>query len=447
MTPYADAATLLISALLLSWVAFYNRYPLVWPDTGYYLHINNFGLRSIFYIFFVYPSHLIGSLWAPVLAQALMVAYLLRLVVRIVFGITSRLEFLIIILLLCVLTGLPWCTSLLMPDIFGAVLILGLFLLAFCRSELTRSELFIVIGLTFLALTVHYSHVPIAAGLLVIGIFVGLAMRNRVPQLVPHLMLPTLLLAVAVIAIVLSNYATLGLLSLSPAGYSYELARLQEDGQAVSYLRQDCPTRKYRICKDLDRLPMDAASFLWSPGSPLAGARRMEDREEGMQIVTRTIERYPRWTLRSAIRNTRKQVMYFEAGSGLISYADSDYPTHELETFYPAEVNAYFHSRQNLGEFQNLDRLNQLHLVVIVLSCIFCGFSAVLLVRRRQWIPLAFLGTIGLAVLINGFVMGALSMPTPRYGTRVIWLIPLAALALWRKAPELRELWGYGRAS
>jgi hypothetical protein len=35
---------------------------------------------------------------------------------------------------------------------------------------------------------------------------------------------------------------------------------------------------------------------------------------------------------------------------------------------------------------------------------------------------------IGIGVLANAFVMGGVSQPATRYGSRVIWLLPLAAM-------------------
>lgn len=43
---------------------------------------------------------------------------------------------------------------------------------------------------------------------------------------------------------------------------------------------------------------------------------------------------------------------------------------------------------------------------------------------------------IGLAMLLNAFVTGAFSEPSHRYGSRVAWLIPFAALASWREVLE-----------
>src|SRR5579863_3944706 len=96
-TRYHDAFILLISAALLSSIAVYNGYPLVWPDTGGYLSLVNLTFRSMFYSFFVYPARLTGSLWPIVFAQALLIAYLLRLLLREVFAISSGAEFIVVI--------------------------------------------------------------------------------------------------------------------------------------------------------------------------------------------------------------------------------------------------------------------------------------------------------------------------------------------------------------
>ena len=166
-----EVATLLTAMLMASGVAFYNGYPTVFPDTGAYVGMYNYGDRSIFYGLFLAPLRLTHTLWPAVFLESLLVVYLLRLVIREVFAITSRMEFLAVIALMCMLTSLPWYTAYLMPDIFTPVLVLGLFMMAFCFERLGRWERCFVAGLTFVALVVHYSHLPIAIGLLAAGIF------------------------------------------------------------------------------------------------------------------------------------------------------------------------------------------------------------------------------------------------------------------------------------
>ena len=230
-----DALNLLISAVLLTSIAIYNRYPLVWPDTGGYLAPVNLTFRSMFYSFFVYPARLTGSLWPVVFAQALLIGYLLRLLLREVFAITSGAEFLIVIALLCLLTSLPWYVGFLMPDIFTPVVVLGLFLLMFCCDRLSRWERCYVAAVTFIAVVVHYAHAPIAIGLLSVALGVRLALRKRVPNAVPYLVMPTTIVFAGAMAIVASNYLTIDAVTFSPAGYAFQLSRLVADGQAVQF--------------------------------------------------------------------------------------------------------------------------------------------------------------------------------------------------------------------
>ncbi|HZY59753.1 MAG TPA: hypothetical protein VFE56_08325, partial [Candidatus Binataceae bacterium] len=75
-------ATLLAATLVLSGAAIYNGYPLVYPDTGDYVALADISFRSIFYSLLIAPARLTGSLWPVVFLQSLIVAHLLRLILR-----------------------------------------------------------------------------------------------------------------------------------------------------------------------------------------------------------------------------------------------------------------------------------------------------------------------------------------------------------------------------
>jgi len=432
-----DAAMLVVSTTLLCSAALYNRFPLVWPDTGSYLSIEGIPFRSVLYSAFVYPAHWTGTLWPVVIAQSALMSYLLRLVLRKVFGIVSRTGFLVVVASLCALSSLPWYTGFVMADIFGPMLVMGLFLMVFCADRLTRLENWFVLVVTFLSAIVHLSHIPIAIGLLTAGVIARIVARRRMPDLVPHLMLPSIVIGAGFAAVVFANYLTLGVASFSPGGYAFQLARLIEDGEAVAYLRENCATQKYDLCQYLDQLPMKVDYFLWPPQSPfgrLGGF--MAEREEGRKIVRGTIEAYPLWTLESAISNTLKQLTSNESGAAMLSFEALDFPRSRLPIFYPAAVPAFLNSRQNRGELFILPALVRLHGKVVIFSVFCCFPIAILLARNRRWLPLEFLVTVVLAFLLNAFVMGAFAEPSNRYGGRMVWLLPLVALASWR------QVWG-----
>jgi hypothetical protein len=427
-------ATLLIATLMASSVAFYNGYPTVYPDTGAYLGLHNHGDRSIFYSLFLAPLRLTHTLWSAVLLQSLLVVYLLRIVLREVFSIRSRLEFLAIIGLLCMLTSLPWGTAYLMADIFTPMLVLGLFMLAFGFAGLTGWERCFVVALTFVALVVHYSHLPLALGLVTAG---GIArwMRKRYSGgAKPHLALPTIVVTVGLVAVVISNYLMFGLATLSPGGSVFVLARLIENGPAVAYLRANCPRRQYAVCADLARMPMSESGFLWSQDGPISKLHFIGERTEATEIVTGTIKSYPMWVLRDAIADTLRQLVRNRTGDGLQSRAEKQNPTVLLQKLYPGDFEAYLNSRQNRGELVRMRAIPDLDSIFLLISLGGCCLLAKLFAASRRWLPVELMGTVGFAILLNAFVTGALAEPLDRYGSRVIWLVPLIAIASWRTA-------------
>jgi hypothetical protein len=86
----------LLGALLLSWPAFYNGFPLLYPDSMTYLfdgHVvaravflhqpsDYYGVRSFFYSLGILPFHWNLSPWPIVALQCLLVAWILWLLVR-----------------------------------------------------------------------------------------------------------------------------------------------------------------------------------------------------------------------------------------------------------------------------------------------------------------------------------------------------------------------------
>jgi hypothetical protein len=431
-------ATLLAATLVLSGAAIYNGYPLVYPDTGDYVALADISFRSVFYSLLIAPAHLTGSLWPVVFLQSLIVAHLLRLILRVVFSIGSGAAFLVITVLLCILTSLPWYTGFIMPDIFTGVLVLCLFLLAFCRPCLTGGERKYIAGLAVAAAAVHLSHLPLAVGFLFMALLARLALTKRREIPLPNVTAPALVVAAAVLLILTRNYVTHREVTFSPGGYAFPLARLIADGQAVRYLRENCPERKYALCAYIEELPHESSDFLWSTRSPFRKVGWIDGyRREGGEIVVRTISRYPLSTLNSALRNTIGQIAAVRTGDGLRSWINRAYPTDELRSCYPAEFKAYENSRQS-RELLAFDGLNRLHIAVVVLSAVYSCAAALIFARRGQWLPVELLITIAGAVLINAFVAGALSGPNSRYGSRLIWLVPFFALASYPAVVEGR---------
>ncbi len=440
-----EVATLLIATLIASGAAFFNGYPTVFPDTGAYLGLYNYGDRSIFYGLFLAPLRLTHTLWPKqsFYKSLLVVAHLLRLALREVFAITSQMEFLAVIALMCMLTSLPWYTAYLMPDIFTPVLVLGLFMLAFCFERLERWERCFVVALTFVALVVHYSHLPIAIGLLAAGIFVRLIQSRYAGEVTLHLPLPAIVIATGLVAVVTSNYLMFGLATLSPGGYAFEFSRLEQNGPAVAYLRENCPSRNYAVCAWLDRMPMSSSDFVWSEDGPIGKLGFIGERKR------RHGDRRADYRKISAVGAPRRACGHLPATRpqpnrrwSRASRADAHSPTVQLRRFLSGRLRVIYgltpESRRAGSSIMRV--IPEVDSDFLLISLVGFFLVGILFVSRRQWLPLELIGTVGFAILLHAFVTGALADPTNRYGSRIIWLIPLIAIASWRTALG----WGTG---
>jgi len=124
-----------VSSVMLSWVALFNHFPLVFPDTLSYattvLRGETPGMFSVFYSLFILPLHQGVTLWPVVFVQGAMLGHLLYLVIRCVSGgNVGKLQTLLVVAALCSFSSLPWFTGQLMPDVFTSVVILETSLLA-----------------------------------------------------------------------------------------------------------------------------------------------------------------------------------------------------------------------------------------------------------------------------------------------------------------------------
>jgi len=420
---------LIIASLFLSGAAFYNGYPLVYPDTGGYISWQNLSFRSFFYDLFIYPSLWFHSLWLIVFVQSLIVAHLLRLTLRIVFRITSIIAYLAMIVLLCLLTNLPWFTGFIMPDIFTGVMILSLYLLIFCRETLVLSERRYLFLLTVLCATVHLSHIPLAAGIIGISWFFRVMIKNNSRLPFPHLLGASFAILLAFILIIANNYRTYSAFTFSRDGYAFLLARFVADGEAVKYLKESCPERKYKLCAYIDQFSANSDMFLWSAESPFRKVGWINGyRQEGKDIVKNTILDHPFSVIKNSLKNSVLQLPMINNVYGICSYIDKPYPTDDIRKYYPYDFHAYATSRQSLNQL-SLNTFNRLHRMIICFSLLITVVVFFIYLKHKQYLPLLLLISIVCAYVLSSFITGALSGPNNRYGSRIVWLLPFFSFA------------------
>lgn len=424
-----------LSVSCLLWPALWNRYPIVFADTGTYLsqamhHYLGWD-RPVFYSYFIRPLHLGLTTWPVVLVQSCLTVLVLDLTRR-SFGLTIG-WLLGLTVFLAAMTWLPWTVSELMPDLFTPLMILLLALLVVPRSRLRLRDRWAITALAGFMIATQQSSVPLALALSAVMIslrifadhawVVQTARREAWITVLAPLLAPGL----AIIALVLVNTVGFGRISVSPYGDVFILARVIYDGPGMTVLRRDCPDRGWRLCRYLDQFPPTADEFLWARSSPvmLAGGHKAISADADA-IIREAVITQPGRLLLATLDNTVKQLTCFASGDGLErwndevgSWIDRDFPDRERAAFHAA--------RQQSGNLTVPPPLAIAHRVT-ALAGIAAALVLLPLAWRRRHVATWFLAIALLALPLSAAITGGLSTPHRRYQSRIVWLPSAIAL-------------------
>lgn len=433
-----NTALVAVGALLMTWPAFFNRYPLLYPDSMTYvgdgrivaqallLHKLSvyYGMRSFIYSLGILPFHWNVTLWPVVALHALLTAYVIWLVARSILPRQTELCYLVLFLLLSLLTSLSWFVCLIMPDILGPLLYLCIYLLVFARESLSRVERLAVMLIAWWAVTSHMTHLMLATGtcilLALLLIFLRKSMRPRWRG-VSEVALIVMLAAGAQLALHAYLY---GEPSLDTDRPPYLMARVIADGPGRRYLEEHCGEVKFAICGRLQDLPDNSDDFIWADSGIWQSAsdetaKRL--RQEEIPFVLATLRAYPREQISKSAANFWEQLTTF--GFELDA---NDWILKQFDSVVPGERSRYLQSRlaQNAIPF---DFFMLVHGWTVIASLVVIGLFIPRMWRRRPPRLLGLGGVIVFTVVANAFVTGVLSMVEDRYQSRVVWLVPLLA--------------------
>lgn len=435
-------AALALGAVLFSWVALVNGYPLLFEDTVGYL---DGGMeffrwrwpendRPLPYSLFTWLLHREQSLWPVILVQGIILAHMIRLVLR-VHGVTLNLPAMLgVYAFLATATPLSWYASQIMPDVFFGVLVLGMYLLGLCRGRIKPWETAYLFFLITASMCFHLSF-------LAVGCFLAAAcilMRHIRPRMAPtpRPAMPVAALLLAFTVLLCFSWAGHKKISLTPNGPPFLLARMLADGPGKAYLRDACGRTAYALCPYLNQLPPTSSQFLWR-FLPEISARdpafKRAVLDEQVSIIINAARMFPGWTARNMARNTARQLMGFES---TIHFYEG-----EKDSFvqkFPFAAPGFADSLQGRGFLNDgaLRSMNLYHRAVVIISLILCTFFAFRCYRERQFYPITLMAWVALAFLANAFVAGALAGAFGRYEGRGVWLIPFCVIL---SASILRE--------
>src|SRR5579871_3072706 len=226
--PRGEAIAIVLFVPLLLLPAIWNRFPIIYYDTGAYLFEGLTGRyipeRAAVYSLLLRFARAGASLWIVAIVQAAMSAFLLAQCARIV---TPRMRLPVLLLVgaaLVVATSLPWCSGEIEPDCFAALLVLSVYLLAFHARELAWGRGAAVASIGAISVAVHPSHLVLAGFLLVVLVTL------RFSRLKPRLGLPVIVCATGLLLVLGGNFYFTRQIFISRAGAPFVFARMLQDG-------------------------------------------------------------------------------------------------------------------------------------------------------------------------------------------------------------------------
>jgi hypothetical protein len=315
-----------------------------------------------------------------------------------------------------------------LPDVFTGVVLLGIFLLAFAEEALSRAELAYVGILTTFAISTHLSHIPIAAGLVLVcfGLQVFISgKRDQVWRWAARLVLPLFIAVASMIAVNVVNSQSFVLARNSNV---FLLAKWIDEGPALSYLREACPRAPYALCEYLGELEEKSHDQLkWSGDSPFRKIGTFDELEpEASAIVRGTLSRYPLEITRKSLIDAGLQLTRFQAGDGL-TQEFARWVGEHVGRVYGGDVGKPFlESKQARGDLP-VALFQPLHLIglgIMGALCLWCWQRRHLLEPEFSLLLLFVLA----GIVWSASVTGVLSGPYDRYLARIIWLVCFVAL-------------------
>ena len=431
----------LAAALLMTWLAVYNGYALIYPDSMSYLSDGMAAGRAVLHHGFSYeygrsplyslvllPLHRNVTPWPIVAWNALLTAYVLWLVVRSVLSRRTLSAYLSLVAALCLFTDLAWFVALIMPDILGPVLYLSIYLMVFAWDTLSRAERVAIPLLAWWAVASHASHLILAGGLcLFLPPFLALR-REPARQWLSAVGRVAMVVGLAAAAQVGLNTYLYGKPSLSGRRPPFLMARVIADGPGRLYLQQHCATAHWSICDHLRELPDNVETFLWATdGIWISASEDGQDslREDERPVVLGTVREFPGEELRLSASHFWRQLHTF----GLGGYGPKPWVLQMFDSVLAGTRERYLRSRETHLTLHE-EFFASVQDVTVIFSVLVIGLWTLRTRRmRRKWPPrlIGLTTVIAFVVIANAAVTGILANVEPRYQARVIWLVPLLA--------------------
>jgi hypothetical protein len=430
-------AWVLAIALALLLPAIWNRYPLLYSDSGEYLlsamNKRPPRVRTVGYGLWMWSTGGTLTLWGPVVAQSLLLgALLVRTLVALEIALTPRVMLTLIAALW--LTAAPWMGSEAMPDIFTGAILLATWLILAHWSSLGLATRVLVVGTIFVGVATHVT-MPVVFGILLVAVAVTRMRRLTLPSR-PRLAATAALLAASVASLATFNWARTKEVSVTRMPSVFVIGHLVESGLAAKVLADRCAVEPFALCPYQAGLTQPIEPFIWNDSSVFYKAYHGEDelRSDTRRLASAVIIHEPLALAWSVLSYGARQFVDVEVFDRARTQPAGKFTKSVVSYVLPHEERAMMNARQQ-REPPVAPRLIDALILVAFLASLGASVVLIRAAFRRGVIAMGSMAGLQLylwaALVINALVCANLSGVFGRYQARLAWLLPaLVALAL-----------------
>ncbi|MFH0865561.1 MAG: hypothetical protein V1904_05175 [Bacteroidota bacterium] len=421
-----DLLYILLGGIILCFYAFYNKFPLVYPDTGCYIHSGFENIvptdRPIFYGLFIRHISLHASLWLVIFVQGIFVSFVIfHCIEFIVTKYNKSCIFFFVIIFLTLFTGISVNVSQLIPDVFTPVSLLCLLILLFGPSRKTTFGFIIFIYI--LSLLVHFSNIIVHVAVLIV-IFVLMVFykfkKKEFSFKKSKILMISAILFFTICIVPTANYFFEGKFRFSKGTHVFMMNHLLETGILEDYLNNNCSSKNYKICNYKDSLGWN---FMWDEKSPLYLTGGWDANKDEYNSIIRDVLSKPKYLKVFAEKSVEYafiQLFHFDMGDTPACKEDSP-PYGQVNWRYNNRVREYVSSLQ-FNEKLNFSTQNFLQRIIIFLSVFLLIYlyikQKLSQTHRRILLILIFF------FIIHAFVCSTFSGICDRFQSRIIWILP-----------------------
>jgi hypothetical protein len=424
-----------LSLVVLLWPAIYNGYPIVYPDTGAYIHSGFAGTvpvdRPLIYGLFIRHISMLYTLWFVAIAQSLIALFLIIQTLKVFDIKLNSLWVFAISIFISSITTCGYYIGQIMPDVFTAYMWWSLGIIIVYESKNTVSNLALY-SIVVLSSTCHLSNF---LGLAIFeGILIPIMLVQGNKRGIRKILLIPFIVAIAMLSV---NLLFEKKLFLSKTPSVFFSAKLNSTGILKEFLDKRCHDHNYFLCRYKDVLPSSLEDFLWGDKSVIEKIKKdkacnydaacisIEDEMKEMNQDILLDKDFGRRYLKIWLQASFHQSYNFEAGDiPPLLEGSSLYPN--ITWHYNEEIDAYTQSKQS-KEKMNFSIINSIQNYAVIISIIYIFISVILQIKSggifSNFLKLAIIFLVG--YVINVCVCEFFSTPSNRFTGRMIWLFPL----------------------